>query len=236
MAERRMFAKTIIDSDAFLDLPLSTQALYFHLSMRADDDGFINNPKKIMRMVGSNDDEMTLLKVKKFIMTFESGVIVIKHWKIHNLIQKDRYKPTHYIDEFNLLEEKENKSYKIDDQICIQDGNTGKSSLGESSLVKVNNMVDDLFETWWIKYDKKVKKKPAYKKWLKLNEFEKGECIRVVDDYVKSTPDKSYRKDPTTYINQESWNDEIISNNKETTKGYQGAKYTPTNYDDELAF
>ncbi|HFM7009733.1 TPA: hypothetical protein ACG9XD_003061, partial [Enterococcus faecium] len=89
-----MFAKTIIDSDAFLDMPLSTQALYFHLSMRADDDGFINNPKKIQRMVGCGDDDLKLLMVKRFILVFESGVIVIKHWKIHNYIQKDRYKPT----------------------------------------------------------------------------------------------------------------------------------------------
>lgn len=214
MAERRMFAKTIIDSDAFLDLPLSTQALYFHLSMRADDDGFINNPKKIMRMIGSNDDELTFLMVKKFIMTFESGVIVIKHWKIHNLIQKDRYKPTHYIDEFNSLEEKENKSYKIDDQICIQSGNTVKVRLGESSLGKVNNTVNDLFETWWTKYDKKVKKKPTLSRWSKLNQFEKDECVRVVDAYVKNTPDKSFRKDPSTYLNQESWNDEIIIKEK----------------------
>lgn len=111
MAERRMFAKTIIDSDAFLDMPLSAQALYFHLSMRADDDGFINNPKKIQRMVGASDDDCKLLIMKRFIITFESGVIVIKHWKIHNYIQKDRYKPTIYKEEKALLVEKENKAY-----------------------------------------------------------------------------------------------------------------------------
>lgn len=213
MAERRMFAKTIIDSDSFLDMPLSTQALYFHLSMRADDDGFINNPKKIMRMVGSNDDEMTMLVYKKFLMTFESGVIVIKHWKIHNLIQKDRYKPTHYTEEFELLEEKENRGYSFglkNDQDCIQDGNIGKSRLGKSSQVKVINTVDDQFEEWWNRYKKKVKKIPAEKKWVKLNQFEKDECLRVVDEYVRSTPDRQFRQDPVTYLNQESWNDEII--------------------------
>ena len=118
MAERRMFAKTIIDSDAFLDMPLSAQALYFHLSMRADDDGFINNPKKIQRMVGASDDDCKLLILKRFIITFESGVIVIKHWKIHNYIQKDRYKPTIYQEEKNLLTEKENKAYTE----CIHNG------------------------------------------------------------------------------------------------------------------
>jgi hypothetical protein len=121
VAERRMFAKTIIDSDAFLDMPLSSQALYFHLSMRADDDGFINNPKKIQRMVGSSEDDLKLLIAKRFIIAFESGVIVIKHWKIHNYIQKDRYKPTMYQDEKSMLIDKNNKSYTVEAE-CIHDG------------------------------------------------------------------------------------------------------------------
>ena len=99
MAERRMFAKTIIDSDAFLDMPLSAQSLYFHLSMRADDDGFINNPRKIQRMIGASDDDYKLLIAKNFIICFQSGVVVIKHWRIHNYIQSDRYKETVYLEE-----------------------------------------------------------------------------------------------------------------------------------------
>ena len=99
MAERRMFAKTIIDSDAFLDMSLSAQALYFHLSMRADDDGFINNPKKIQRMTGGNDDDLKLLIAKSFIIPFESGIVVIKHWKLHNYLRADRYKETVYQEE-----------------------------------------------------------------------------------------------------------------------------------------
>lgn len=117
MAERRMFAKTIIDSDTFIDMPLSTQALYFHLSMRADDDGFINNPKKIMRMIGASEDDYKLLCVKRFIIPFDSGIVVIKHWRMHNYIQKDRYKPTVYIEEKASLELKENGAYTE----CIQD-------------------------------------------------------------------------------------------------------------------
>jgi hypothetical protein len=120
MAERRMFAKTIIDSDAFLDMPLSTQALYFHLSMRADDDGFINNAKKIQRMLGCNDDDLKILLAKNFIIPFETGVCVIKHWKIHNLIQKDRYKPTVYSEHKNKLSLKNNNVYTMD-TVCIQD-------------------------------------------------------------------------------------------------------------------
>lgn len=114
MAERRMFAKTIVDSDAFLDMPLSTQALYFHLSMRADDEGFINNPKKIQRMIGCGGDDLKLLVAKKFILTFDSGVIVIKHWKIHNLIRSDRFKTTLYQGEKEQIREKDNKSYTLD--------------------------------------------------------------------------------------------------------------------------
>lgn len=111
MAERRMFAKTIIDSDAFLDMPLSTQALYFHLSMRADDEGFINNPKKIQRMVGASDDDLKLLIMKRYVLVFESGVIVIKHWKIHNYVRSDRFKETVYQEERGQLEVKANGSY-----------------------------------------------------------------------------------------------------------------------------
>lgn len=113
MAERRMFAKTIIDSDAFLDMPQSTQLLYFHLSMRADDDGFINNPKSITRNVKCNEDDLKLLSLKKFIIPFESGIVVIKHWKIHNYIRNDRYKETKYKEEKSLLFLDENNSYSL---------------------------------------------------------------------------------------------------------------------------
>ncbi len=123
MAERRMFAKTIIDSDAFLDMPLSAQSLYFHLCMRADDDGFINNPKKIQRMIGCAEDDLKLLLLKKFIIPFESGVCVIKHWKIHNYIRNDRYKSTVYQEEFKQLTVKENGAYTALSDIGIPDGN-----------------------------------------------------------------------------------------------------------------
>ena len=113
MAERRMFAKTIIDSDAFLDMPMSAQALYFHLAMRADDDGFVNNPRKIMRMVGASDDDARILLAKRFLISFESGVVVIKHWRIHNYIRNDRYKPTVYAEEMAQLEQKENGAYTL---------------------------------------------------------------------------------------------------------------------------
>lgn len=147
MAERRMFAKTIIDSDSFMDMPLSSQALYFHLSMRADDDGFINNPKKIQRMVGCADDDLKLLIAKNFIIPFESGVVVIKHWKIHNFIRTDRYKETVYKEEKSKLHTKENKAYTLNETLGIPNDNQmdtqvrlGKDrlELGKDSIDKDN--------------------------------------------------------------------------------------------------
>ena len=137
MAERRMFAKTIVDSDAFLDMPLSTQALYFHLSMRADDEGFVNNPKKIQRMIGASDDDCRLLMAKRFILTFDSGVIVIKHWRIHNYIQKDRFKETLYQEEKSTLALDEKNAYtEAVKPPCIQNGYKTDTQvrLGKDSL------------------------------------------------------------------------------------------------------
>ena len=111
MAERRMFTKQIIDSDAFLDMPLSAQALYFHLCMRADDDGFVNSPKRIAKLINASDDDLKILLMKRFILVFESGVIVIKHWRMHNTLKSDRYKPTDYQEELAQLSLKPNKSY-----------------------------------------------------------------------------------------------------------------------------
>lgn len=106
-----MFTQRIIDSDAFLDMPLSTQALYFHLNMRADDDGFVNNPKRIQRTIGASEDDLKLLIVKRFVIGFESGVLVIKHWRMHNTLRKDRYNPTQYQEELATLEVKDNNAY-----------------------------------------------------------------------------------------------------------------------------
>ena len=128
MAERRMFSKTVIDSDAFIEMPLSSQALYFHLSMRADADGFVNNPNRIRNDVGASADDLQLLIAKRFVIAFESGVIVIKHWRIHNYIQSDRYKPTVYLKERSTLMVCENKAYtecihpvsSVDTQVSIE--------------------------------------------------------------------------------------------------------------------
>lgn len=139
MAERRMFAKTIVLSDAFLDMPLSARCLYFTLGMLADDDGFVNSPKSVMRQVGASTDDLNLLLAKRFILAFDSGIIVIKHWRIHNYIQKDRYKESKYIDEKSSLSIDENGAYTE----CIQDVSSldTQDRLGKDRLVLVEDNI-----------------------------------------------------------------------------------------------
>lgn len=196
MAERRMFARAVIDSDLFLDMPLSTQALYFHLGMHGDDDGFVANPRKIQRMIGASDDDMKLLIVKGFVIIFESGVVVLRHWKIHNYIQADRYKSTLYTTEKSLLSCEKGKPYAFlsdSDTCCIQPVSNldtsctrsiGKGSLGElreekgkppisptgeKPRRKAAPRADGLFERFWTVYPRKVAKQNAEKAWNKLN-------------------------------------------------------------------
>ena len=145
MAKRRMFSLDIIDTDLFMEMPQSSRLLYYELCMRADDDGFVSSPKKIMKMVGCNEDDFRVLTTKQFIIPFDTGIVVIKHWKIHNYIQKDRYKETIYLDEKNELYQEKNGMYTR----CIQDGYTGKDrlelgkvSIGEDSQ---DNHADDLY-------------------------------------------------------------------------------------------
>lgn len=155
MAERRMMAKSVIDTDAFLDMPASTQSLYFHMLLRADDDGFIASPKGILRIIGASDDDLKLLLAKQYLFRFESGVVVIKDWKIHNYIKSDRYKPSMH-PERELLTITANKEYtlinsdaeevepkciqsgtKMEPE-CIQNGTIGKVRLGKVRLGKNN--------------------------------------------------------------------------------------------------
>lgn len=136
MAEKRMISKTIVDSDAFLDMPQTTQNLYFHLNVRADDEGFVDAPKKIMRSVGSNQNDIEILLAKPYIIMFESGVIVIKHWKLHNSMRKDRIKETLYIEEKSLLSEKENGAYTTCQPIVNQLTDNCPPSIVEVSIDK----------------------------------------------------------------------------------------------------
>lgn len=145
MAERRMVSKTIIDSDLFLDMPVTARLLYYDLIMRADDDGFVDSPKKIMRMVGASQDDLALLAMKKYIFPFDSGVVVIKHWRLHNYIRKDTYKPTIHQNERARLELDSNNAYELQDNIiengvnidnCVDRRRTVDESLTQDSIGK----------------------------------------------------------------------------------------------------
>ena len=221
MAERRMFAKTIIDSDAFLEMPLSTQALYFHLGMRADDDGFVNSPKKIMRTVACSEDDMKLLIAKSFIIPFESGVVVIKHWKIHNYIRSDRYKETTYTEEKELLKLKDNNAYTLKEQLGIPSDipmvDAGKDSLGKVSLDKgsINTCaIKEEFEALWRLYPKKQGKDKAYgyyerarKTGTNFDEVEQG--ILAYKSYIEANQiEMQYVKMGSTFFSQKAWNDD----------------------------
>ena len=142
MADKRMFSLKIVDSDLFLDMPLSSQCLYFHLSMRADDDGFVDNPKKIIKIIGANDDDLKILITKGFVIVFEREIIVITHWKINNFIRKDRYKPTMYIEQKQQLYQTENGAYISEEKagchLVNQRLSSGQPSIDKGRLDKVS--------------------------------------------------------------------------------------------------
>ena len=237
MAERRMFAKSVIESDLFLDMPQSTQLLYFHLSMRADDDGFINNPKSIMRNVKCNDDDLKLLIAKNFILPFETGVIVVTHWRIHNYIRSDRKHPTKYIDEFEQLTVNKDNSYslspsngrplvdKLDTEVrlgkdSIDKNNNICANSVQNELKCTNNEIDKnaLFESFWKIYPKKVNKKKSKDKFFKICKTEEifNEIMTGLYNQLKSSEWKKnngqFIPHPTTWLNGERWKDEININ------------------------
>lgn len=148
MANKRMFTMKIVDTDAFLDMPLSTQCLYFHLNMRADDDGFIGNPKRIEKIIGANDDDLKLLIAKRFVILFDDGVIVIKHWRMHNTLSRDRYIETSYTDEKKKLLLKDNGSYSltngnsIDDTKLIERSNRQTQNRRKIDVQKTHSDID----------------------------------------------------------------------------------------------
>lgn len=180
-----MFSPNIVDSDAFLDMPPTAQNLYFHLGMRADDDGFVGNPKKIMRMLNIGDDDMKILLAKRFVLTFESGVIVIKHWRINNLIRKDWYRETIYLDEKNKLEVKENGAYTEKENVVngmltssLTQVRLGKDRLGK--VIQGDDLPDWLDkEVWnnWVEYRKEKKQKLTQRSIsMQLNELAKDQA------------------------------------------------------------
>lgn len=157
MADRRMFSKNIASSDQFLDMSLAAQALYFHLSLHADDDGFVNNARGIQRTIGATAQDMATLIDQKYVLPFQSGVVVIRHWKIHNTIQKDRYHPTVHTDEYLQLKLLPNKEYRHVSELdttCIQSvsssetelGKLGKTSIDKERVVAAPPSLDQIYQ------------------------------------------------------------------------------------------
>lgn len=234
MAERRMFTQKIVDSDAFLDMPLSTQCLYFHLNMRADDDGFVNNPKKIQRMIGASEDDLKILLAKRFLLGFESGVVVIKHWRMHNLLRKDRYNPTQYQEEYEQLMLKDNGSYTENDVLATNwqpDGNQlatqdsiGKDSIGKNiDIPSFQTPIEELFLKFWKAYPKKVGKQDALKSFKKIKPSKElvDKMVSVIED-AKNTEQWTknggqYIPNPSTWLNQGRWDDDISTYTRRST-------------------
>lgn len=223
MSQRRMFSKDITENDAFLEMPLSSQALYFHLGMQADDDGFVS-PNRILRMIGCQSDDLRILIAKKFVLSFPDGVIVIKHWKINNYLRPDRYKETTHIEKKELLRLKDNGSYSwytngIPNDIPLVDAgkdSIGKDSIGKKTITSFNN---DEFVLFWKEYPKKVGKGSAEKAWVKMQP-----PIQVVLEALqKQKNTEQWSKDngqfiphPSTWLNQRRWEDEVTEDKVKT--------------------
>jgi len=211
MAQKRMFDKTITNSDAFIDMPDSSQNLYFHLSMNADDDGFVNNWKSIMRMTGHKEDDLKVLISKQFVIPFESGVIVIKHWRINNYLRNDRYVETKFKEEKELLSLDENMVYQLD--------TSGRHSIDKNSIVK-NNIDNNIytpnfeeeFASLWKQYPKKIDKSGAFhyykeyrKKGTTYEEVKEG--LERYLDYCKKNEWYSPR-DGIRWFKKKGWEDD----------------------------
>ena len=223
MAERRMFAKSIVLSDVFLDMPLSARCLYFTLGMLADDEGFIGSPKAIMRQCGASQDDMAILLQKRYVLAFDNGVIVIKHWKMNNYLQKDRIKPTTYLEELSTLmlddkgayTEKATKNPDFDNAYteCIQDvykmdtqSSIDKSSIDKSNKNIYGDSVEENFEKLWSLYPRKHGKgsvsKKSKKEIFKIGYEKMEKCIELFKaDMKQNETDMKYYPYGSTFFN-----------------------------------
>lgn len=181
----------IVDSDAFQDMPMTSQLLYFHLVMKADDEGFIGNPKKICRGIGASDDDLKILIAKRFLLAFESGVVVIKHWLIHNTIRMDRFNPTGYQEEKNNLYIKDNKSYTDVATNGKPIGNqmAGQVKLSKVKIIKTNTVKKNRKRTEDVPLVKKdsssIEEPFVWKDYIKKLEDDKRRGLQVIGFYLK---------------------------------------------------
>ena len=246
MAERRMFAKTIVLSDAFLDMPMGARCLYMTFGMIADDDGFVNSPKSVMRQCGASEDDMKVLIAKKFIIPFETGVIVIKHWRINNYLRSDRYKETIFTEEREKLTLDDKGNYHVKDDgipnIGIPDTvSTGKDSIGKNSIDNTNVHPPDgtaLFDYLWDLYPNKKGKKRAFeafkraiKKGTTVEQIREG--IKAYKRYIKESGiEAKYIKMGSTFFVQEAWNDDWTPTKEKPKNAFNDFKQNEYEWDE----
>ena len=190
MAEKRMFSKKIIDTDWFMDMPATTQNLYFHLSMRADDDGFVASPKRIIKLVGASEDDYKLLIAKKFIIPFDSGVCVITDWRINNYLRIDRHTETIYQDELNKLEVDENGRYVVGIPNGIPSQDTISNSLSNTNTNTNIIIVEDNKE------EKEILKKNTESEFIDSFEFSEKVKSSILD-WLRYKKEKHQTYKPT---------------------------------------
>lgn len=259
MAQRRMFSRKITETDHFLEMPLSSQALYFHLNMGADDEGFIDKAKTIQRTIGASDDDMKLLIAKGFLIPFDSGVVVVRHWRIHNYIQADRFQATIYQNEKEQLDFDKSKiaSIKPLDQ-CIQNVSKmdtqvrlGEDSLDKDRLDKVNYLysgeekeksLSQIIKSTNVKInDRQIQQIQEY---IALDDM----TVEMIDYAIQLTEDAG--AESFNYLNKilSSWKDKGLTSldeAKEETSGFRDSKKSNSRlvgnsviqtYDDPLPF
>lgn len=187
MSQRRMFSLKVIDTDLFLEMPPTSRLLYYELSMRADDDGFVASPRKILKMVGCSEDDFKILMAKQYIIPFESGVCVIRHWRVHNLIRNDRYNETEYKEEKAMLTE-QNSKYELCTQSVIPNGNQMEPQvrLGKVRLGKVR-----LGYYGWIELTEEQHQKLVEE----YGQSKIDKQIELLDEYIQSNNNKNKYKD-----------------------------------------
>lgn len=220
MATRRMFSKTITSSSRFLMMPQSTQNLYFHLGMNADDDGFCEH-FTIMRMTESKPDDLKILQAKGFVHVFDDRVLVILDWKENNYLRSDRYTPSKYLEIYTAELKAISEGVTECLPVGIPDGDTGKDRLGKVSIGKVKNKAqnapfdEDSFNIFWNIYDNKVSKKKAQQAWAKINPDLYQTIFNHARQYRNTKQGREYPYHPHNYLRDEHWNDEIIITHKD---------------------
>lgn len=236
MADKRMFSKKLVDTDMFLDMPATARLLYYDLAMRADDDGFVGSPRGIMRSTGATNDDMNILLMRRFVLSFDTGVIVIRHWRLHNYIQKDRYKPTTYTNEMAMLSADDKGVYELDTK-CIQPvskpcpqvrdrleigQNRERIEIGQVSISAHQGVsevvVETPFDTFWREYPNKKNKgtaRKAFEKAMKKTTFDTiMNAVRVQKQsrqWLKNGGE--FIPYPSSWLNAEGWENEATDEN-----------------------